>query len=542
MKKILTLLTLVLAINAANAQMKVGSSPTTISANSNLEVQATDGTLLHVNKDNGKVGIGTATPLEALDVRGKIFTQNAFNSSTTGALTYPSDSGRLFIGTMAGNTATGSSIVLRGTTNIAGGYTAGSISIRVPGDNGNAMVIKGDNGFVGIGTPTPTNNLDVLSTSNPARLRGLQSGAFSDSVLTADNNGVLRQLSMSSIGQASATLVEPWYNAATGSGATGNTQNIYQMGKIGIGTATPLEALDVRGKIFTQNAFNSSTTGALTYPSDSGRLFIGTQAGNTATGSSIILRGTTNVAGGYTAGSISLRVPGDNGNAMVVKGDNGFIGIGTPTPTNNLDILSTSNPLRLRGLQSGTVSDSVLTADINGVVRQLSMSSLGQASATLVEPWYDVATGSGANANTQDIYQMGKIGIGTSTPGQKLTIHNGNLQMQNYRSTIGSFGKIQFFNSAGYSTSERAYIESYRTASDDNGYLDFATAPSTNMAPQVRMTIHKNGNIGIGTTTPNSKLAVVGLPTYADNAAALAGGLAAGDFYRTSTGQVMVTY
>jgi len=41
------------------------------------------------------------------------------------------------------------------------------------------------------------------------------------------------------------------------------------------------------------------------------------------------------------------------------------------------------------------------------------------------------------------------------------------------------------------------------------------------------------GNFGIGTDAPTSKLQVVGLPVYANNAAALAGGLTAGAFYRT---------
>ena len=50
------------------------------------------------------------------------------------------------------------------------------------------------------------------------------------------------------------------------------------------------------------------------------------------------------------------------------------------------------------------------------------------------------------------------------------------------------------------------------------------------------------GNVGIGTGIPTSKLQVVGLPTYADNTAALAGGLTAGAFYRTSAGVLMVTY
>jgi hypothetical protein len=41
------------------------------------------------------------------------------------------------------------------------------------------------------------------------------------------------------------------------------------------------------------------------------------------------------------------------------------------------------------------------------------------------------------------------------------------------------------------------------------------------------------GNVGVGTSDPKSKLHVVGLPQYANNAAAIAGGLTAGAFYRT---------
>ncbi len=42
--------------------------------------------------------------------------------------------------------------------------------------------------------------------------------------------------------------------------------------------------------------------------------------------------------------------------------------------------------------------------------------------------------------------------------------------------------------------------------------------------------------------TSGNVLTLIGLPTYADNAAATTGGLAVGQVYRTSTGALMVRY
>lgn len=73
------------------------------------------------------------------------------------------------------------------------------------------------------------------------------------------------------------------------------------------------------------------------------------------------------------------------------------------------------------------------------------------------------------------------------------------------------------------------------TASDA-GSITFSTTATQ------RMVVTSGGRVGIGSASPTSNLQVVGLPTYADNTAALAGGLTAGAFYRTSTGVLMVTY
>jgi hypothetical protein len=50
------------------------------------------------------------------------------------------------------------------------------------------------------------------------------------------------------------------------------------------------------------------------------------------------------------------------------------------------------------------------------------------------------------------------------------------------------------------------------------------------------------GYLGVGTPSPTSRLQVVGLATYASNAAAITAGLTAGAFYTDGAGAVKVVY
>ncbi len=56
------------------------------------------------------------------------------------------------------------------------------------------------------------------------------------------------------------------------------------------------------------------------------------------------------------------------------------------------------------------------------------------------------------------------------------------------------------------------------------------------------MTLTANGDVGIGTAYPTSRLHVAELPVFADNPSAIAGGMTSGAVYRTATGELRVAF
>lgn len=89
-------------------------------------------------------------------------------------------------------------------------------------------------------------------------------------------------------------------------------------------------------------------------------------------------------------------------------------------------------------------------------------------------------------------------------------------------------------------------IDSSPGSNDMPGRLEFLTTPSGSINPLERMRITNQGRVGIGTTSPGRLLHVdglvrlQGLPTHANNAAAIAGGLVADDVYKTATGELRI--
>ncbi len=111
-------------------------------------------------------------------------------------------------------------------------------------------------------------------------------------------------------------------------------------------------------------------------------------------------------------------------------------------------------------------------------------------------------------------------------------LDNTNICITGYNSDIGGNPKTQKWYFGSSSSSNQDVIILNRAAAN----LHFGTSGAS------KMVINSDGDVGIGTNVPTSKLQVVGLPQYADNAAALLGGLTVGAFYRNATGTLMVVY
>ena len=205
----------------------------------------------------------------------------------------------------------------------------------------------------------------------------------------------------------------------------------------------------------------------------------------------------------------------------------GNVGIGTTTPAHKLDIY---------GITGDTVLAVGKTFGAGAAPAIYTIASAAGYFTGSAEGVIETRTNHPLVFGTNDAEVMrllpgGNVGIGTTAPGQKLDV-TGSIRAVAEGMTLG--------NTSGG-------IIAQRTSDDSELYFGYRSVPdafvigasySTNgvykplilaTSDTARMTILTNGNVGIGTTSPQSKLSVVGLPTSAS-------GLTSGDIWCDTTG------
>ena len=108
-------------------------------------------------------------------------------------------------------------------------------------------------------------------------------------------------------------------------------------------------------------------------------------------------------------------------------------------------------------------------------------------------------TGNVANGTASEAMRLnweGKLGIGTTLPGSKLHVVDGNNYAKLGDLHSNSTMSLRMADNSGFPVEVQAYGTELR----------FNTATTTGATPSVKMNILPNGNVGIGTTSPSSLL------------------------------------
>jgi trimeric autotransporter adhesin len=438
----------------------------------------------------GNVGIGTTSPGQRLSVAGDVLANNIIGSYFTSTST-------------------------TATTTLAGALAVGTVPTT---------------GTYGLSP------FEIYGNASGAEFKGLN----------------IYNKAAQAVGSAASLLLTTASNAAAGSGAVAKIQavtanatpgtrqtdlafytdlqsaghlermRITGGGNVGIGTTTPNAKLFISDAVaptltLSNSVVNSANSGTINF-SEVGYLMDGTDS--SARGFSVVHDGVNN----------KLNFNGVSGTVidplltLVRVSGSGAVGIGTTTPTAKLTVASSGtgyNAAPMVAIYGSVQSGTTFIDNVSNTITRATVNIGGNGSD--LDPLLNVYQGN--NNSRFMVTSGGNVGIGTTTPGDKLQITApvsfGAAQLglrvtDSSAQTAGVGGGIGFglkYNSGGtYVTT--AGIKANKENSTDGNYataLTFYTTPNSGVAFSTRvMDLLSSGNVGIGTTSPYAKLSVAG--------------------------------
>ena len=500
---------------------------------------------ISINKDR-EVGIGTIDPAADFHVANGDALIGGSNSST----------GRLVVSQNGISNSTGT-LVLEGDNNKIitfeeDGTRRGGIGYNNSGAG--SMVMFGQGG--GVGGPA----ISVLANTQHVQLGNVPADDSLDSVLVVDASGTVHARDASTIGSAGGGDDGDWV-------VNGNEIYTALPGNVGIGTSSPGRPLhlfrhsQVTFKLehgaTSPNGFIIQRSGLDTYMGNehpSGHIYLG--AKNFAEGSTIVLQDSGNVGIGTgepaekldVAGTVTAVSYAGNTGPVILEttgsermriNTNGYVGIGTPDPTRELHLhkggssvtfnmtagtasgdgfmlqresdgdtwigsQSSSGNIYLFTKNGATASTMVLEADGNVGIGTTEPDKKLDVVGTVTADSYAGNSGSvvleTSGAQRVVVLPNGNVGVGTSEPTRELHLHKGGSQVT-FKMTTGTA------NSDGFMI-QRDGGDTWMGSQSASGNIYLFTK---NGATASTIVLEAGGNVGIGTTTPGTKLEIAGL-------------------------------
>ncbi len=492
----------------------------------------------NIFNNGGNVGVGTATPASKLTVNGNI---QVNNSNVPSGIAMENTGGNAPVANFDVNfRSTGYNTTYKGGSVRVDGRTAtptiqfltrpaGSTSETI------AMAISESNN-VGIGTSAPGSLLSVGSASNtavsPAHVTQVSGNSMETMALQGNTAGTnlsfykqgstVRQAAVQSQVNSSGSDMN-LYTTSTSGTADQVRMTIKADGNVGIGTTLPSERLDVIGNMkFTGALMPANTAGT------AGQVLTSAGAGTAPTWTTPaavtnIYNSDGSLTGNrvVTQGANTLAFTGTAVNAFNVDAGtfsvdaaNNRVGVLTTSPAAQFSVGGASNVSVVPGhvtqisgnnietmaLQGSTIATNLSFYKQGSTTRQAAVQSSVNALGSDLAFYTTSSTGT-ADQNRMIIKADGNVGIGTATPNAPLQFANtlanrkivlwedANNDHEYYG--IGINGSMMRYQSHGV-----------------NGHAFYNGTSATTSTELMR--ILANGNVGIGTASPTSKLEVAG--------------------------------
>ncbi|MCP4711964.1 MAG: hypothetical protein GY869_25365, partial [Planctomycetes bacterium] len=454
----------------------------------------------------GNIGIGTTTPDAKLDIQGGSSTAVNAQSSSSNAISATSSAGGGWAAVRANATAPDTYGIWGSSSNYVGGRfeSDSGIALETSTSSGHAATFMGGN--VGIGTTNPQYALHIKN--NPFSGIFFDTDSYPKWAIGSYDNIAFRINQADSNGSVNRLHIEPGIMVLGG-------------GKVGIGASIPRELLEVLGystRILVSSFGGNPELNLEMYGGDKWQMYLDEATGDlrfSQAGDKLTIEdGTGHVGIGMTNPTSKLDVAGSDGSNPIIRGINSLHGAGIYGQS--------SSGYGVYGKTSGTTITSygvygenlsagqgggVLGQDkvngnygilgsIDGGVQGIAIAGIGVfgSSNTGTGVWgrASISTNFGGYFEGRGYFSH-RVGIGTATPDQLLHVYgesNPRILIEAPASATPEFNL-------------KRGTETWSMWMNSNNDLDFFNNGS-------KVTFAANGNVGIGTTSPNDKLDVNG--------------------------------